>query len=136
MTRTDNGPRPHQFAGTNLDSPAAGGRDDEMHAHIKLRMVFAQLSAALTSTTISLSGSASSSGPESMALSPHQGHPAFITLLSTPSRGSSADKTVEEWLVSKFAPPNSSSQRDQVHDGDGETTPDGEKERGYMCGGV
>lgn len=38
--------------------------------------------------------------------------------------------------MSKFTPPNSSSQLDQVHDGDAETTPDGEKERGYMCGGV
>ncbi|OXG49344.1 nuclear export factor [Cryptococcus neoformans] len=100
------------------------------------RYVAPQLSSAFTSTTISLSDSASSSGPESTALSPHQGHPTFITLLSTPSGGSSADRTVEEWLVSKFTPPNSSSQLDQVHDGDAETTPDGEKEGGYMCGGV
>ncbi|KIR34896.1 nuclear export factor [Cryptococcus deuterogattii MMRL2647] len=92
------------------------------------RYVAPQLSIAFTPTTISLSDSASISGLESTPLSLHQGHPAFITLLSKPSGGSSADKTVEEWLVSKFTPPNSSSQLEQVHDG--------EKEGGYMCGGV
>ncbi|KAE8542713.1 hypothetical protein D1P53_001495 [Cryptococcus gattii VGV] len=92
------------------------------------RYVAPQLSVAFTPATISLSDSASSSGLESTPLSPHQGHPAFITLLSKPSGGSSADQTVEEWLVSKFTPPNSSSQLEQVHDG--------EKEGGYMCGGV
>lgn len=34
--------------------------------------------------------------------------------------------------MSKFTPPNSSSQLDQVHDGDAETTPDGER-KGVIC---